>query len=327
MKIAYIYLNNLTEKRANINQTLNMVNALTDFFDVTFYSSWVSVKKLEDVYNFFSIKNKARVIRLPIILITGLFIFEKTTRLLYSLMVCARLFFSSSDVIYTRDFSFLLFVHYLPSCLKPKQKIYFEMHTIYHKTSPNKVSFRQEKKALSEVDYFLPISGGIKKDLIECFNIEDKVITVLPDGVNLEFYNSIVAPLKYLTDRYTKITDNDNIVIYSGTFINWKGVDVLVESAKYLKNTNIKFLLIGGTSPDKERIQDLCNKYNLSSVIIDDFLPQIEVIKILKSAHVAVIPNIKTTIGENIHLHLKFLNTWPVVYQLFHLIYHHLMRS
>src|SRR3989344_7869100 len=184
MKLVYIYLNDLEKNNANVNQTLNMVVALSKICDTTLISGWISKPKFSERLNFFSLKKSFLHRRIPIKLNVESFFLEKITRLIYSFFVLLHLKIVKYDTIYTRDVSFLLFISYLPTFLKPKQKILFEQHTIYHKSS-DKIDFKYEKRALNQADFIIPISNGIKKELTELFHIPEKNMFVSPDGVNL----------------------------------------------------------------------------------------------------------------------------------------------
>ncbi len=314
MKIIYIYLNNLGKNTANVNQTLNMVNALAEKAEVYFISSWISASNLDKKLKFLSLEKNFKHLRTPIKLITKNFFLEKITRLLFSISAYIYLkkiypAFSKksgakSDIIVTRDFSFLLFLSMLPHFLKPKQKIIFEPHIIYHRAS-KKVKLPQEQKALSQAHFFTPISQGVKDDLISLFGIQKEKIKVLPDGVNLNIFKKQADNRQFLAQKYGLAKDCF-VIVYTGSFQDWKGVDIIVKSAKYIGLANFKILLIGGTGQQKTKIEKIVKENNLTSrIIIDGFLAAKQVAKILASAHVGVIANKKEAIGAKYTSPLK----------------------
>jgi glycosyltransferase involved in cell wall biosynthesis len=296
MKITYIYFNKITKNSANMNQTLNMVSSLSEIYKITFVSGWFTGREIREVKEHFSISNNFFIKKMPISLNTNNLILEKITRIIYCFFSLIYLKFSKSDLIYTRDFGFLFFLSKLPSILKPSQTIFFEMHTIYHLTS-KKVKYNQEKMALSQADTILAISKGIKDDLLKIFNLPESKIFILPDGFNKDNFDKVLVEEK--SDHFINI-------IYAGTFKDWKGVDTLIKSLKYIKYENIRIELIGGVGKDRKRIEELIKKENLKiMIIVEGFLPQNEVIKRLKLSDIAIIPNIKTTIGEKYTSPLK----------------------
>lgn len=305
MKIAYIYLNNLNQKSANVNQTLNMVHALGKLTFVNFIMSWDSNKNLNFILDFFSINNNFGIKRMPVFLVTKSFFLEKITRASYSFFVVLYLKFIKHDVIYSRDFGLLLFLSYLPNWIKPKQKIFFELHTIYHKSSHQKVNYIQERRALKEADYYIPISKGVYEDLISLFGTPKDKISILPDGVNIDNFNKVKPKMDYLHDKYG-INRETKVIVYAGSFKYWKGVDVLIKSIKFIKSNNFKILLIGGYGEDRDRIEKLIQEEDINNkIVVDGFLPQKELINILKCSDVGVIPNIKIPISEKYTSPLK----------------------
>lgn len=300
MKLAYIYLNDLNKNTANVHQMLNMASAFASLVDITVISSWISKKSMEERLSFFSLTKNFGHKRIPIVLVTKNFFVEKLSRLFYAFFVLVHIKFNKYDIIYTRDFSFLLFLSYLPQWIKPKQKIIFEFHTIYHKSS-SKVSFQQEKRALEIPVLFIPISKGIKTDLMADFNIEEQKIYVAPDGVNINLFENL--PDRHLLREKYGIDNAESVIIYSGTFKKWKGVDYLVKAYAKLVNIdrckNTRLILVGGSTKDigtiERLIDDLC--IDKKNIIIKGFVSQNEMIKLLALSDIGVIPNTKTAIG------------------------------
>jgi len=178
------------------------------------------------------------------------------------------------------------------------------MHIIYSNASI-KVSKPTEKSALTIPDYFIPINNQIKKELIEEFYIDENRITVLSSGADVDFFSNVNCSTDFAHNKYD-INNDNKIILYSGTFIKWKGVDTLIKSAQYIKNKHYKILLIGGTSPEKENMQLLIDNLHLNSrIIIDEFLAQKELISILKTSDIAVIPNNTEEIGQKYTSPLK----------------------
>ena len=47
IKVAYVYMNNLEENNANVNQSLNMVYSLSKLSKITFLSSWINKNRFK----------------------------------------------------------------------------------------------------------------------------------------------------------------------------------------------------------------------------------------------------------------------------------------
>lgn len=187
-----------------------MCYALANFCDLTFLSTNVSKKVFNQKLKDFGISQNFRHIKFWSLLIGNNKYIELFFRLIFQFQSYLHVILNKYDFIYTRDFSFLYFVSLLPKTLRPKTKIIFETHKVYHLSS-KKVSFEQEKKALSVADFTISITDGIKQDLKDKFQIKN--IKTLPDGVNLDFFQKIEAE-KDLKQKYG-IKENEKIVIYT----------------------------------------------------------------------------------------------------------------
>lgn len=297
MKIAFIYLTKLmSDTPADANQTLNMVSAFSKFTTITYFSHWVSKKELKKILDFYSLDSNFHIFRLPITLITSSLLLEKITRGLYCLFILFYVRFRKYDVLYTRDFSFVYFLSMLPKFLRPKQQIVFEPHNMLHQVS-TKISLEQEKKGMEMADIFVPTTEGAKQDLLSIFEITTDKILVQPNAVNLKNFLDVEKDEEWFWEQHPQLKDC-KLIIYTGTFIEWKGVEILVEAAKHLNDEAAKILLIGGTGNHKERIEKFIASLKLGNkVFVEGFLPQKKLIKIMKMADIAVIPNNKMPEG------------------------------
>ncbi len=304
MKILYINSNTLNQKSADIKQSMNTVNTLSGLCDINFYSSWINKKDIADLEFFFNLKIKFKHNKAPVIINTKYFLLEKLTRFIFCLFIIIHLYLNKYDVVFTMDFSFLYFLSLMPGFLKPKIKIIFEAHKIYHKAS-KKVNFNQEKRSLNQADLFITNSGGTKKGLIDFFNIPDNKILVLHNGVDIKNFKKQKPDYNFLKKEY-EINKNVKIIIYTGSFLPWKGVEYLVYAFNYIKDKNVKLLLIGGSGEDKERIEKLTlSSKNKKNIVIRSFINQQELIKLLSISKIAILPNNLSNEGVNYTSPLK----------------------
>jgi glycosyltransferase involved in cell wall biosynthesis len=304
MKIAYLYFNDLKrveleENVASVNQILNMVHQFGRDIDVYFISSFIRKKDFHERLKSLDLNQNFNHIKLFVPFTKSNKFLEFLLRSLYSIQSLIILRLLNVKYIYTRDFSFIYLLSQLPNYLRPKQKIIYEPHKIYHK-STDKVSFPQEIKALKIPNLFIPVSSGVKKDLIEIFKIDEKKIFTSPNGVNLDLFKKL--PDKVTLRLGYGIKKSEKIIIYSGSFVKWKGVEFLVESySKFLnKSKNSKLFLIGGSKEDIKRIKQLIKDLHVDKerIILTGFMSQKNLIKFLKMADIGVIPNIKTAVGN-----------------------------
>jgi glycosyltransferase involved in cell wall biosynthesis len=131
------------------------------------------------------------------------------------------------------------------------------------------------------------ISGGVAEDLVE-LGARPSAVTVEHDGVALEHFGD-VPPMEQARAELG-LAANVPTVVYAGSLLPWKGVDVLLGAAERLPAT--RFVVVGG---DADGIAVLRSRHGeLANVRFDGFRPPEEVRRYLAAADVAVVPNRST---------------------------------
>ena len=198
-------------------------------------------------------------------------------------------------VIYSRDFSFMVFLSFLPRWLRPRAPVVYEQHKIYHRVSA-KVSGRAlESRALAVPDLIVPISTGIARDL-GSFGVDLRRIRVCPSGIRVQDFSRA-----FDRDAFRArlgIAKDDVVVTYAGSWDDGKGLDVLFEA---FQSVSAQFpgtrLWILGTPSGalaaphhhpqaRERLD--------GRVRMPGFLGRREVIEHLKASEIGVVPNTRS---------------------------------
>lgn len=295
-KILYLYYTNLGNAKVTVIQFLNTIEALARHYNVTYLSHWFREKTLNAALQNYNIQKAFTIIRMPVFPIPtkpGIMV----GRFFYALYSYLFALVSVYDYLYTRDFSVVYFLARLPSTFKPKAKIVFEIHKIYHKTSKY-VRFEQEKKAYRCVDYFLATSDNCKSDLLTYFDIDPTQVIVTPNGVDLAQFQR-KENTQDILKKYG-LTRKQKIVIYAGSFLWWKGVDDLIYAMKYVKDKDARLLLIGGYGEDFQKMKQIVKEEKLADhVVFTGYLLHYEMIDLLHCAQVAILPNNRSIEGEN----------------------------
>ena len=94
-------------------------------------------------------------------------------------------------------------------------------------------------------------------------------ILVLEDAVNLEKFDRLIDDKKK-TRKILKLGTNDKIIMYCGSLKSGKGISIILETAKRLKN--YKFILVGGTEKNINYWKMLMTKDNLHNVFFTGFV-------------------------------------------------------
>ena len=137
------------------------------------------------------------------------------------------------------------------------------------------------KKVIPKIDYIVAVSEYIKKGIIDRFpHLCDKCTYVYP-GIDLEIFKS----------KWEQGYSDDKVIIYTGRVVPEKGLHILVEAFKLLKQDypNIILQIYGiflGPNGDDSYLQNLKD----NSIKILGLHPRKEIANILKKATVFVYP-------------------------------------
>ena len=150
-----------------------------------------------------------------------------------------------------------------------------------------KLAYNLEKKLYNKSVLVTGQTQGI------CTNINQRFPHVktywLPNGVDLNYYNP-----KEIADnnwrQKNNFDTNDFIFLYAGIIGIAQGLEIILKAAKNFENNNsLKFVLMG-SGPEKEKLQQLKNKLNLTNVIFLEPVTKKEMPFVLKSINAAIIP-------------------------------------
>lgn len=126
-----------------------------------------------------------------------------------------------------------------------------------------------------------------------CGNITQRFPEVatwwLPNGVDLNYYNpALIAESTWRKEN--GFAETDFIILYAGIIGIAQKLEVLLESADYLRKYPAIHFVLMGSGPCKTDLQTLCKKMNLSSVHFLETVPKSEMPRVLKTVNAAVVP-------------------------------------
>jgi len=144
-------------------------------------------------------------------------------------------------------------------------------------------------------DFYLPlwqncykiitISKGLKNRLVNLGLSEDKIL-ISPDGVDMNEFLSITDDKNELRKKLNLPIDK-KIIFYTGHLYDWKGAQVLADSAKMLGRECL-VVFVGGTDKD---ISEFKNRNQSENILIVGRKLHEEIPYYLKAADVLVLPN------------------------------------
>lgn len=158
------------------------------------------------------------------------------------------------------------------------------------------------------MDYFIPLSDQVKKDLF--LFVKNPLYKLLPLPVFSLFGDSVD---KDEAKKFLKLSDK-NILLFFGFIRDYKGLDVLIEAFSILrKNVDVKLIVAGEFYEPEEKYIKLIEKHKLEDVIIlkKDFIPTSEVKFYFSASDAVVLPYKSATQSGIVQVAVNFCK--PVI--------------
>ncbi len=185
------------------------------------------------------------------------------------------------DVIYSRD-EFPIFF------LLGQKPVFFEAHKFIKSYG---FFYRRFKKNNLKI---ITITHGLKNEFVKN-GFRPENILVAPDGVDEEKIKSQSDNPVSQAEARNKLNlpPYQKIVVYTGSLYKWKGVFVLAETAKLLKEEAIIVAVGGGQNSDQSELQNYLDQNKIKNFFITGYINNHHLIDLyLSAADVLVLPNI-----------------------------------
>ena len=197
-------------------------------------------------------------------------------------------------VIYSRDpwIFFVISVLYKRHC-------FFEVHQFRFNGSLQTFIYRAlvKRAAKSENGHIVCISKSLMKQW-EKQGIDSAKIFVAHDAVNINKFNVTIS--KAEARQQLGFEQNPSIVVYTGSLIPGKGVDVLVKCTNRLPY--ISFIIVGG---EKEQIRKLSKLARYSNVVFVGHIPPTRIPIYQAAADILALPNAKGSVIDDVTSPMK----------------------
>jgi glycosyltransferase involved in cell wall biosynthesis len=145
---------------------------------------------------------------------------------------------------------------------------------------------RHSMPRIKYLDGIIVITLALRDRFVKAGMSGDKVL-VAPDGVDLRSYENM--PNKVEARRQLQLPLENPLIIYTGHFYNWKGVDTLVNSSHLLEKFQI--ILVGGMEEDQKRVNRQIREIGVNNVFLAGYKPPGQIPLYLAAADVLVLPN------------------------------------
>ena len=284
MKLIYITNTRLPSEKANSYQSMQMCSSFSKYFDEV--ELWTGrgrntkeMSEIKDVFEHYNIGESFLIRKFfqfdsRILVNLSEFLWANLKGFVFSVNVCLHLikYRKSQEVfIYTRIWHVLYVLRFFKRIGLVDNKIYYESHKF------SKFLLR----LLPITDGLIVINNYLKNLYKE--NTFEK-LCLAHDGVNIDEYKDISS---YQFQPKKKECN----VVYTGSLFLWKGVNILVDSLKYLPN-NVKLIIVGGSAEYlvdfKKYVKDSGQK---SRVTIVPHIRNKDLLQYLEIADVLVLPN------------------------------------
>ena len=128
-----------------------------------------------------------------------------------------------------------------------------------------------EKIILKKARKIIVVSEGLKKDILENYNISKEKIIVIQNGVDLEKFKPDLKKRIKIREKY-KILDDEILLFFAGAFER-KGLKYVIKALPLVKG-KVKLMVVGGNNPLPYK--DIALKLGvLDKIIFTGFVPSI----------------------------------------------------
>jgi len=148
-----------------------------------------------------------------------------------------------------------------------------------------------------EASKIIVTSNSLKHEVCGHFHIPWEKVEIIPNGINTEKFKVSVDKIA-VKSRYG-ISPNEKLVLYVGRLVPQKGVEYLIQAVPMIagKYPNVKFLIVGeGWLRDylESLAQSTGQRWRIT---FTGFIPDHEVVALMKSADVLVVPSVYEPFG------------------------------
>ena len=136
-------------------------------------------------------------------------------------------------------------------------------------------------RVLREVSDKLIVHGeNLRNDLINEYKVKSEKIIVVPHG-NYNFFT-----------RWSdgKIKPIENVFLFFGRIVEYKGIDILLQSLEFVRKEIPAFKLIIAWSWDTNSYKSLLDKYSQNIILYNQNIPDEEIYRYFEMAEFVVLP-------------------------------------
>jgi len=174
----------------------------------------------------------------------------------------------------------------IPSIIKIDDAVYAKSSGL--KSLQRRIEKRFSSKSLEGATEILVLNEYMKKTVIRSYNIPEKKISIMPNGIDETFFQ-------------VKDVKREEKIVFSGVMYYHRGLDILLEAVEKVikKIPNARFVFLG-SGPEEQKLREVVSKKNLgSNVEFKGWVDRNDIPMHLASASVGIGPLRLSSITEN----------------------------
>ncbi len=181
-----------------------------------------------------------------------------------------------AQIVHTRDWNFV------------KTAIKHGVPAIYEHHHHDSKRFEPEIVKSPLFQMSVTVADTIRQSMIENGMPAEKVVK-LHNGFNRLFLMRHPQDAAQWRQKLLSSSNRSLLVVYSGALYRFKGINMLIESAKLMPH--VQFVLAGGPNAQVLIYQDLCRQMQIDNVSFLGFVPQNELASLLQAADALAHPH------------------------------------
>ena len=201
---------------------------------------------------------------------------------------------AKGDIIHAQWWSHVLAPIYfviLLICKIRRKKILITVHNVIPHEN-NKMNNFLNKTILVFGDKFITHTERNKENLSNFYDIPKDKISVIPHGILKSILIKNIS--KKEARKYLKIPQSSKVILYFGNIRDYKGLDILIQSLKFIiKEIKDTILIIAGKSwIDWNKYKEIIKKYGLQDHIVKklDFILPSQIEYYFSASDIIVLP-------------------------------------
>ena len=279
-KFFYITNSRVPTQRAHGLQIAKMCEGFTNSFPyVCLVIPKIPNSITSDVFEHYNLKRNFQVKKLPTLYLTRLAVsvpnvwyWIKSVSFAVSTFLFVLFYTTKDDFIYFR-YDVSIFLALFP--FLKRRNITCEAHFLLT---------GWQRKMLLKARNIIVITSESKRLYDQELGFEGKVL-VAPDGVSVADFDVNISKQK--AREKLNLPQDKKLIIYTGYFYEWKGVDPLILAAKNF-NQNEELVLVGGAE-DIERVKEIINREDIQNIRLEGYRPYKEIPLYQKAADCLVL--------------------------------------